>query len=307
MMFQQLTPLLFIAFSFFSFAQESKLITKGAEMFSNGDYKGALKSFNKESEQNNSARVKFWIASCYFKMEKFEVAKKGFLEIVRRGILDEEQEMSLTNLGSCYRELNQIDSAFYYYDQAIDEFPASADAYFNKGQLLYFQSRFNEAKDVFTAAISIDSTDWLYYIKRQEISFILNEYDDALNDMLKAQKLNPKLNISVNIAYCYSMLGRYREADLIYKQIYDEKDFIILNNYGLIKHKLGNSKEGEEMIWKSLKLNPGNSYAYRNLAIIAIDSDDIVKACTYLKKAKELNFSSDHGAEVDNLLLKHCN
>lgn len=306
-MFKQLILCLFIVTSFLSFSQEkSKLAYEGEKLFANGDYKKALSAFNKEAKQNNSAEVQFWIASCYFQMEKFAVAKKGFLQIVRRGVNDEEQELSLINLASCYLNLDNTDSALYYYEQAIENFPKSSNAYYFKGIILYERTKFKEAKEVYDQAIAIDSTDWRFYIRRQDVSYALSEFSDALADLLKARELNPSLNISMNIAYCYSMLEKYREADLIYKEIYDEKDFRLLNNYGLIKHKLGFSKEGEEMIRKSLKLNPDNPYAYRNLAIIAIDSKDLTNACIYLKKAQDLQFFKKYGSEVDNLILEHC-
>lgn len=298
---------LFITLGFISFSQEkSKLIKEGEELFAKEDYKKALDAFNKEAKQNNSVDVKFWIASCYFQLKKYDLAKKGFQEIVRRGINDENQELSLLNLGSCYLNQEQNDSALYYYEQAIENFPKSSNAYYYKGLILYEQTKFKEAKENYNQAIAIDSTDWRFYIRRQDVSYALSEFADALADLLKARELNPSLNISINIAYCYSMLEKYREADLIYKQIYDDKNYNLLNNYGLIRHKLGFSKEGEELIRKSLKLNPKNSYAYRNLAIIAIDNKDLTNACIYLKKAQELQFFTKYGAEVDNLILEHC-
>ncbi|MNU72491.1 Tetratricopeptide repeat protein [compost metagenome] len=306
-MFKRLIICLFVTIGFVSFSQEkSKLMNEGEELFAKGDYKKALNVFNKEAKQNNSVEVRFWIASCNFQLNKFEVAKKGFLEIVRRGINDEEQELSMMNLASCYLNLEKNDSALYYYEQTIENFPKAANAYYYKGIILYEQTKFKEAKEIYDQAIAIDSTDWRFYIRRQDVSYALNEFGDALADLLKARELNPTLNISINIAYCYSMLEKYREADLIYKQIYNENDFRLLNNYGLIKHKLGFSKEGEELIRKSLKLEPKNSYAYRNLAIIAIDNKDLTNACIYLKKAQEFEFFTKYGSEVDNLILEHC-
>lgn len=306
-MIKQLILCLFIPIAFASFSQEkSKLIREGEELFAKEDYKKALSVFQKEARTNHAAIVTFWIASCYFQLKKYDLAKKRFLEIIGRGINDEEQELSLINLASCYLNTDNNDSALFYYDQAIENFPKSSDAYYYKGVILYEQTKFSEAKEIYNKAIAIDSTDWRFYIRRQDVSYALNEFGDALADLLKARELKPDLNISINIAYCYSMLEKYREADLIYKQIYDDKNYNVLNNYGLIKHKLGFSKEGEELIRKSLKLNPNNSYAYRNLAIIAIDNKDLTNACIYLKKARDLQFFTKYGAEVDNLILEHC-
>lgn len=270
------------------------------------DYSGALKLFKKESAKNDSYEVKFFIASCYFKMEKFAIAKEHFLAIINSSYSGVEIEFSMVNLGSCYREIGKIDSSFYYYDWGLKLNPKSANAHFNKAQLLYSLSRFDEAREVYNTVIKLDSTNGIYYMKRQEISFILHDYSAALNDMLKAKKVKPDLDIEFNMAYCYSMMERYKDADSLYQKIYDDKDALFLNNYGFNKHKLGQTEEGVELIKKSIKLAPKNSYAYRNLGIIEIDKENPAKACEYLSKAKELNFFAKYGEEVDLLLVEHC-
>ncbi|MDH4471317.1 MAG: tetratricopeptide repeat protein [Fluviicola sp.] len=294
--------LLFLNLSVICFAQ----IDKAKELFYKDEYSAALKLFKKESSKNDSFEVQFYVASCYFKMEEFPVAKEHFLSIVNSSYLGVEIGFSMVNLASCYRELGKIDSSLYYYDWAIKLNPEDPESHFNKAQLLYSISRFEEAREVYNTVIELDSTNGIYYMKRQEISFILLDYSSALDDMLKAKKVKPDLDIDFNMAYCYSMMKRYKEADSLYQKIYDEKDALFLNNYGFNKHKLGQSEEGVSLIKKSIKLEPTNSYAYRNLAIIELDKGNTAKACEYLTKAKELNFFSHYGEEVDSLLVKHC-
>ncbi len=279
---------------------------KGTELFFEKQYEDALKNFQKEYKKNPSIEVKFWIAHTYAEMKEISKAKPIFIEIIKSEHNGPEIAMSLVNLGNCYRSFKQLDSAYFYYNRAITEFPKMASGYFNKGQLLYSESKFEEAKANYDKAIEIESEDWWYYQKRLEVCFASQDFECALNDLIKVKQLNPNAKNEMNLAYCYSMLERYEEADSVFQLIYNENDAFFLNNYGMNKHNMGKTKEGKEIIMKSLSLNPNNSYAYRNLAVIAIEEKDDEKTCEYLNKAKSLGFEKNYGKEVNKLLTKHC-
>lgn len=290
-----------------SFGQDkSKEMQKGTELFFEKQYEDALKNFQKEYKKNPSIEVKFWIAHTYAEMKEISKAKPIFIEIIKSEHNGPEIAMSLVNLGNCYRSFKQLDSAYFYYNRAITEFPKMASGYFNKGQLLYSESKFEEAKANYDKAIEIESEDWWYYQKRLEVCFASQDFECALNDLIKVKQLNPNAKNEMNLAYCYSMLERYEEADSVFQLIYNENDAFFLNNYGMNKHNMGKTKEGKEIIMKSLSLNPNNSYAYRNLAVIAIEEKDDEKTCEYLNKAKSLGFEKNYGKEVNKLLTKHC-
>lgn len=300
--------LLICFLSFTSLGQEqSKTMKEATTHFFNDEFDQALKKFQKEYKKNPSIQVKFWLGYTYAEMNKISDAKPIFLDIIKSDYVGPEIAMSLVNLGNCYAELKQSDSAHYYYDRAIESFPKMASGYFNKGQLLYTESKFEEAKLNFDKAIELESTDWWYFQKRLEVCFASQDYECALSDLLKVKELNPEIKNEMNLAYCYSMLERYDEADSIFNLIYDENDALFLNNYGMNKHNMGNSEEGKKIILKSLTIKSSNSYAYRNLAVIAISEGDHSKTCEYLKKAKSLGFEKYYGKEVNQLMIEHCN
>lgn len=280
---------------------------QGREHFFNKQYEQALKSFQKEFNKNQSVGVKFWIAHTYAEMNEVNKAKSLFLEIVKSDYSGPELAMSLNNLGICYVKLKQNDSAIFYFDKAIKDFPKYAAPFLDKGQLLYSESKFEEAKKSFDRSIQLDSTNWWAYQKRLEVCFASQNYACALNDLIKVKELKPDANIEFNLAYCYSMLKKFEKADSVFKLIYNETDAFFLNNYGMNKHNMGKTNEGKDIIMKALKIMPDNSYSYRNLAVIAIDEKDKNKACEYLNKAKSLGFEKQYGNEVNELLLKQCN
>jgi tetratricopeptide (TPR) repeat protein len=286
--------------------EKSKEMKQGTEYFHNKQFGQALKCFQKEFKKNPSIRVKFWIAHSYVEMNEVGKAKPLFLQILKSNFSGPEIAMSLSNLGVCYVKIKQNDSAYFYFDKAIKDFPKYASPYLNKGQLLYSESKFEEAKESLDTAIELDSTDWWAYQKRLEVCFASQKYECALNDLIKVKKLKPDVKNEMNLAYCYSMLKRFQDADSLFQLIYDEKDSFFLNNYGMNKHNMGKSAEGKEIIMKSLSIQPDNSYAFRNLALIAIDENNKTKTCDFLNKAKSLGFEKHYGNEVNELLLKHC-
>lgn len=288
-----------------SYGQDTQQFDKGVELFNAEDYNNALNAFKKYQKKNDGLTIKFYIASCFFKMEDFEIAKNHFIEIVHTYKDDIEVGWSMVNIGSCYRELNKIDSAIYYYKCAGDIYPKSG-ANFNLAQLYYSLDEFTKAKEQYGIALKHDSTNAHYYSKRQEINFILNDYESALEDMLLARKYDSKFYLASNEAFCHSMMKNYSKADSVFILIYDDKDPIFLNNFGFNKYKMGNTSEGLKLIQESLKINPENSYAYRNLAFIFIDQDDTDSACNNLLKAKELEFYTHYGNEVNELISKFC-
>lgn len=302
-----LTPLFLLSVLNAIGQEKSKEMKQGTEYFFNKQYDQALKSFQKEFKKNPTIEVKFWIAHTYAEMNEVSKAKPLFLEIVKSNYSGSELAMSLNNLAICYVKIKQNDSAYFYFDKAIKDFPKFAGPYLDKGQLLYSESKFEEAHKFLNKAIELDSTNWWAYQKRLEVCFASQDYECALNDLIKVKKLKPGAMNEMNLAYCYTMLKRYKEADSIFQLIYDEKDAFFLNNYGMNKHNMGRTTEGKEIILKSLSIKPDNSYAFRNLAVIAIDENDKSKACEYLNKAKSLGFERQYGKEVNELLLRHCN
>lgn len=287
--------------------ERSKYLTEGTEKFQNEEYELALKNFNKEFKTNKSAEVRFWIASCYFKMKNIPEAKSRFLEIVSSESEGPEVAMSFANLGSCYRDMKQLDSALFYYNKAIKLNSEDDNSQFNKGQLLYYElGDFEGAKECYNAAIKINPDYWYYYQKRLEVNFASAKFQEALIDLLIIDSIHAEVKNEMNLAYCYSMLEKYSEADSVFQTIYDENDAFFLNNYGFNKYKLGDSKLAIEIIDKSLTIKPNNSYAYRNLALIAIDMENFELACQHLMKAEKLNFKMNYGDEVQELIQEHC-
>ncbi len=57
---------------------------------------------------------------------------------------------------------------------------------------------------------------------------------------------------------------------------------------------------------ESIRLNPDNSFVYKNRALIYISLDSLNLACQDLEKANILGFTENYGKEVNELITKLC-
>lgn len=146
------------------------------------------------------------------------------------------------------------------------------------------------------------------------------DYDLALEYLDKCHEINPKNYYAFfNKAKLYLEIGDYKKAlNFIEKTIADErshklnkKDISVEKTIwairGEIYAKLGRLEDGIKDLEKALDENPVNSYAYRCLAKIYLEKNQLEKACTALNKAKEYKFDKIYKTkEVEELLNKYC-
>lgn len=123
---------------------------------------------------------------------------------------------------------------------------------------------------------------------------------------LVGEDLEPK----IMYVWYYVSVGEYKKAiklaeDLlrIEKRPYGE----LLSNKAYAHYKLGELDQALEDIDRSIELNPANSYAYKNRALIYIAMGKAADACTDLRTALDLNYTLKFGTEVEELYVEHCN
>jgi tetratricopeptide (TPR) repeat protein len=131
-----------------------------------------------------------------------------------------------------------------------------------------------------------------------------------------------------NLGFQYMEIGQYKEAVQTYDKVIsilnnksrdkytmESGDVVItngtemslpLNNRGYAKYKLGDNKAALKDINASLELAPGNSYAYKNRALVYIATKKKKKACADLQKALDSGFTNAYGNEVQQLMDEHC-
>lgn len=289
----------------FCSAQGDPRFFEGIKLYNQHKYQEALDVFTEIQDSVSGITIEYYVASSHFRMKNFELAQQEFESIVKKYNNGPEVGWAWVDLGSCYRSLDQAELAIQAYTNAGERFPES-NGWYHLGMYYASMNNAQEAFEAYSKHLSFDSLNPRVYAKRMEVDFELKLYDYALNDILKAKELDANYDIPMNEAFCYSMLEKYDLADSVYESIENKDDPYYLNNCGFNKFKLGEIEQGKEMILKSLEMYSYNSFAYRNLALIAIYQDHLSDACTNLFKAKELKFEVHFGAEVNQLIEKYC-
>jgi tetratricopeptide (TPR) repeat protein len=109
------------------------------------------------------------------------------------------------------------------------------------------------------------------------------------------------------LGFWYSKTGELKKAynNLRLSLEYNSTHPYTLNNLGHVFYLQGDYKKALELTNQSLDIDPSNSYAYKNRALIYLKTGEKDLAYFDLTKAKELGYLEDHGNEVDELLQKY--
>ena len=153
-----------------------------------------------------------------------------------------------------------------------------AENFYQKGLVKASKQNFENALINFNTAISMDSTNPVYYFDRAfyakenlgDFSGAIEDYTIAI-DMVNGDN---DANAYSNRGHAQMMLEKYKDA------ITD--------------------------IQKAISLDPNNSYSFRNRALLFIEIKNMNMACVDLQQSLDLGFTDSYGDEVKELIEKYC-
>ena len=248
-------------------------------------------------------------AGCYVAQKQYKAAINA-LRIGRK--LKPESIEILAFMADCAYKDKQYKNGSAICDTILQLNPMFTRGLSLKGAFLSRLKDYKGADVYFTKAISIDPTKVIPYYDRG----ISRSYDGRLD--LAYEDMNKAMNMDTtdlkwvgynNIAFfIYLKREQYQAAidyfNIAMKYLKDKSISAPLNNRGYAKFKLGDIEGGLKDINDALKMEPSNSFAYRNLALVYLHQGKSEKACQSLMKAKELDFTIDYGDEIDELIQK---
>lgn len=106
------------------------------------------------------------------------------------------------------------------------------------------------------------------------------------------------------LGFLFADEKKWTEAVACYDKavLLDPDHAFALNNRGFALYRLGEKEAGYESITDSLTIDRGNAYAWRNLAVIALETGDRAKAKRNADKAFLYHYRRDFGDDLDALL-----
>jgi len=214
-------------------------------------------------------------------MESFELAVKIDPEFALAWVGIAESAVLLT----AYSTLNPdarneiMESAI---NRALNINPLLGEAYASKGSLLDDLNQSAEAETAFKRAIELSPN---YATAYQWYELLISNYNDRLPEALailnKAEQLDPLSPIiKNNKAALYMQMGRYADAESLYKQLVaDNPEFtqgMLALGAGLYAGNMGRIDDGIILLQDARRVDPGNIFdmAVEHFQWLSLDNDE---------------------------------
>jgi len=330
--------LLLALLSFSAFAQTAESYRlKAAAHFENGRYKEAITALTLAIKLNPKD-VKAWRnrAITYEKIEKFDLAVKDYLEVLK---YDPSGE-TLGAIGFDYLVLEKYEEARKYLQQAITLLPTNINFRYNLALSHQYEKNYALAIEAYDEALKADPYHTTSLISKTRCLLRLKQFDKAsvivdsfflkknfdvemllfrgdiklhngaveaaLNDFTRAIAINPEdIILLIRAADCLAELSQFDEEAAVRKRIVtvmekqgETKEYRAIN-YGLLGYALYNAFQWEEALENlsaSISLDPSATFYFYRTAVKA-KLKDYAGACEDLKKAQELNPSEAENYE----------
>jgi len=126
----------------------------------------------------------------YYRAELYGAAKIFFLSQTNQS--QAEQAENYYYLGQTYYQLNQVDSAAYYYQKATDVFPEYPFGYIGAGKLELKKGNIKAAEDMFKKANNFAKKNPSVQTTIAEVYVNVGDYENAQLALEKARKIDSK-------------------------------------------------------------------------------------------------------------------
>jgi len=126
----------------------------------------------------------------YFRAELYDAAKIFFLQQTNQSA--PEQAENYYYLGQTYHQLNQEDSASYYYQKSIEALPEYPFGYIGQGRVELQKGNTKAAEELFKKATGFAKKDPSVQTAIAEVYVDAGDYGNAIITLDKARKINIK-------------------------------------------------------------------------------------------------------------------
>lgn len=288
---------------------EVELYEQYHKALSEKNFKKAKKKLLKISKVTSNKLVFTTTKAIFFGKSNELDSAKAYLELALEiqsedPILFSSKNFNLLN-DSLYPEAIRV------YDKIIDNEPIP-DHYHNRGAFKSHIQLNEEALVDFNKAIEIDPRSIRSHYSKGLMLRRLHDVEGALDAYDVCIELDPNFGDAfLNKGFALMYLDEFDQAIECFEESIElatnVKDVsFALNNIGYCFYKIERNDKSREYINESIKLNPINSFAYRNLALLEISENNLNNACKAMDKSLELGFTENYGNEVIELKLKYC-
>lgn len=230
--------------------------------------------------------------------EQYTQAVKHYLEAIDIN----DNVTILNNLGVAYMKQERFDDALMCLQKAHFKEPYNEDIVVNTAQVLMLQGNYETAKAQLKK-FDFASKGWKAYKLYGEISYIQQDYENALIYFKKAIDLGDDFTSNIRIADIYAVLGEYKGAVNAIEAIRDKDNDLYYYNYARINYKFGKVRDAIIQAEQAVEINKRNLDAWILLVKLYKKIKDIPQAERALLKVFELDPDNDE-AKLEYATLK---
>ena len=258
------------------------------DKYNSGELKNAIllldECVNLDSTNANSY---FFLSKCYYDLE----LKNKYLNNINRALsLDSLNIIYISEIGNYYRSITKYDSANFYYDKIIENFPDFSDVFYWKSLINIKNSVYTSALDNMNKALNIEEKDY-FFNERAGIYRKQKNFNKALSDYKTCLKINNQSSLFYNnIASLYKLLNILDSSLYFYNKsiTLDKANKISFNNRGEVLLEQGDVENAEKDFKKSLKIDSSYVYALNNLSVCFYKRNELDKTINLLNKCIEI-------------------
>ncbi|MEO0226364.1 MAG: tetratricopeptide repeat protein [candidate division WOR-3 bacterium] len=247
-----------------------------------------------EREFQKILKIDFDNGEANFYLGLIEMKKRnwaGARDLFEKSLARNRRPNLLNNMGVVLENLNQLEDAVKFYQEALNIDPQNKKALVNLGRCFYKMNELDQAREFFEQAVAIDNLLYLPHC------YLLMIYT-AQGDLTKADKIVNEgkdkfmqgIEFLINSAIYYEGTGRSEEAEKIYRKILEiAPENIVarikLANFYYREELFGAAREEYEKIPE-----PNRDFdIYFRLGNIYLKQGDKANALRLWEKAYELN------------------
>ncbi len=252
-------------------------------------YIKAIEQFLKAIELNpNYFDAYFHLANCYFILEKYEEAN----DIIQKALkLEKEDNATLLLYSRILIKLGELSKAENICDNIIQRNPTFLEAYFLKAEIKIYQTKINEAFDIYLKLLRRYPDDWKVNLYLYKFYQKINKENESLIYLRKALDLAPyEPMVLEELAYYYFIKNDFEQTNFFLNSLFtldpNNLSGLFIKSYILLNE---NKYEPAKQILSTLY----NFYQTR-LDVLWLNSyvadqlKDYVSAINFLKNALDL-------------------
>ena len=236
---------------------------------------------------STSANSYFLLSKCYYNLD----LKIEFLQNIKKALfIDSTNVVYISEIGNYYRSVRENDSANFYYDIIIENFPNFSDVFYWKSLINIKNEDYSSALDNINKAINIEEKDY-FFNERAGIYRKQKNFNKSLSDYKICIEINNESSLYYNnIASLFKKIGILDSSLYFYNKsiTLDKQNKLSFNNRGEVFLENGDIDNAKKDFKKSLEIDSSYTLALNNLSICFFNNNELDKTIELLNKCIEI-------------------